>query len=276
MQNLLQLIARYGAFILFILLEILCLYLIVNFNRSQREIYLNSSGLFSAWITRQTDQVSRFWNLSEVADSLARDNARLRADLDKALYTPLSARDTIRDTSYRQEYHYVACRIINNSIHLWDNKFTLDCGSRDGVRKGMGVISDDGVVGVIQNVSEHFSQGVSILNGQVRISATHARSGQFGTMVWRGSDPRYISLRDVPKYAEIDRGDTIVTNRYSAIFPDGIPIGQIDTFWVERGTNFYNMEVRLNNDVSKLRYVYVVDYLFKEEQLEVEQKPANE
>ncbi len=270
MQNLLQLFARYGSFIVFVLLEVICLYLIINYNKQQKEIYLNSSNILSGWITERTDQIARFWNLSEISDSLAMDNARLRTLLDKATFENLPTTDTIVDTVYTQEYMYTPARVVGNSIILWDNHLTINKGSKDGIRQGMGLITERGVVGIVSNVTEDFAQCVSILNGKVRVSATHKKSGQFGTLLWRGEDPRKITLKDVPKYAEIEIGDSIVTNRFSSIFPDGISVGTIDTFWVERGTNFYNIELNLTEDISKIRYVYVVHYLFKNQQLEAE------
>lgn len=276
MQNLLQLFARYGSFIVFVLLEVICLYLIVNYNKQQREIFLNSSSILTGWITDKTDQVTRFWNLSQISDSLAMDNARLRTLLDKATYENLPLTDKIIDTIYQQEYEYTPARVVGNSIILWDNHLTINKGTKHGVRKGMGLITERGVVGIVSNVTENFAQCVSILNGKVRISATHKKSGQFGTLLWRGEDPRKITLKDVPKYAEIERGDSIVTNRFSSIFPDGISVGTIDTFWVERGTNFYNIELSLTEDISKIRYVYVVNYLLKNQQIEAEGKKSDE
>lgn len=276
MQNLLQLFARYGSFIIFVILEVICLYLIVNYNKQQREIFLNSSSILTGWITDKTDQFTRFWNLSQISDSLAMDNARLRTLLDKATYENLPQADKIIDTIYLQEYEYIPARVVGNSIILWDNHLTINKGTKHGIRKGMGLITERGVVGIVSNVTENFAQCVSILNGKVRISATHKKSGQFGTLLWKGEDPRKITLKDVPKYAEIEKGDSIVTNRFSSIFPDGIPVGTIDTFWVERGTNFYNIELSMTEDLSKIRYVYVINYLLKNQQLEAEGKESNE
>lgn len=270
MQNLILFITRNRVIIVFLLLEILCLHLIVSFNKNQRDIFINSSNLFTGWFYEKGNDVREFVSLKDLADSLATENARLRTQLDKYTFDTYYPSDTIKDTMYLQEYSYLPAKIINNSITNWDNKITLNKGSIDGIKTGMGIISNRGIVGIVQRTSKHFSQGISLLNSGIRISATHKNSGQFGTLYWDGRDSKYLSLKDVPKYAKVAVGDSIISNRYSAIFPEGLPIGVIDTFWVESGTNFYHIELELSINFSKLDRVYVVDYLFKQEQESLE------
>jgi rod shape-determining protein MreC len=273
MENLIIFLTRYRVILVFILLELFCLNLVIRYNKNQQEIFVNSAQLFSGWMFEKSQIVGDYFQLQSLADSLANDNARLRTLLDKYSFDFNLKRDTILDSVYRQEYQYIPAKVVNNLITLWDNTLTLNRGSNHGIRPGMGVISDKGIVGIIQTVSPHFSQAISLLNSNIRVSASHQNSGQFGTLYWDGRNSRKISLKDVPKYAKVAVKDTIITNRYSAIFPEGIGIGTIDTFWVERGTNFYYIEIGLFQDFSKLNSVYVVDYLYKEEQLSVEKKP---
>jgi len=276
MQNLLQLIIRYGVFLVFLLLEIICLRLVVSYNKSQKEIYLNSSKLLSAWVYQKTDKVVSYINISAKADSLAIENARLRTALDKAKYERLGSIDSIFDSENQQEYTYLPAKVINNSVQLWDNKLTLNRGSSHGVNRGMGIINDKGIVGIINNTSTNFSQALSLLHSQLRISATHKKSGHFGTLVWTENDPQFITLRDIHISAEVAIGDTIVTNRYSSVFPNGLLVGTIDDFVVERGTKIYKIKVKISQNLSKLDYVYIVNYLNKEEQIEVESPAENE
>ncbi len=270
MQNLILFITRSRVIIVFLLLEIFCLHLIVNYNKNQRDIFINSSNLFAGWIYDKGNNIREFVRLKDLADSLATENARLRTQLDKFTFDTYQQSDTIKDSIYLQEYSYLTAKVINNSITYWDNKITLNKGSNDGIKSGMGIISNNGIVGIVQRTSKHFSQGISLLNSGIRISATHKNSGQFGTLYWDGRDSKSLSLKDVPKYAKVAVGDSIISNRYSALFPEGLPIGIIDTFWVESGTNFYHIELELLINFSKLDRVYVVDYLFKQEQESLE------
>ena len=106
---------------------------------------------------------------------------------------------------------------------------------------------------------------MSVLHRQTLISASIKRNNHFGSIVWKGSDPTVINLIDVPKHADIVIGDTVQTSGYSTIFPEGIMIGTVDTFWVPSGSNFFEIEVNLKNDLNKTKYVYVVNNLMKKE-----------
>ncbi len=270
MQNLLIFISRYGVFLTFLFLQTICLTLIVKYNNSQRAIFINSSNLATGWMVNKTDQIYGFFNIRTVADSLSYDNARLRTALEKSYVKPLTTSEEITSATEDSEYNYMPARVINNSVQLWDNKITLNKGQRDGVERGMGVINERGIVGIIVNTSDRFSQAYSVLNTQVRVSVSHEKSGQFGTLVYQRVDPRYMTLVDLPKYAEVSIGDTIVTNRFSSVFPDGVVVGTIADYAVEDGTNFYNIKVRLSHDMGRLDYVYIIDYINKKEQLELE------
>jgi rod shape-determining protein MreC len=275
MQNLIIFLSRHRVVLLFILLEIIAVNLIIQYNKNQQAIFINSSNLLTGWIFEQSQQVEDFFYLKELSDSLAIENARLRTQLDKFMYEFNQVKDSIQDTVYRQEFTYVPAKVVKNSLVFWDNTLTINKGSLDGIKPGMGIMTEKGIIGIVQKVSDHFASAISLLHSRVRISASHKPSGQFGTLFWKGTDPQHISVRDLPKYAPITKGDTMVTNNYSAIFPSGIPIGVIDTFWVERGTNYYFIQVDLFEDFGRLDRVYVVDYLFKDERKEVE-KPLEE
>ena len=270
MQNLFQLILRYGVFLVFLFLQIIGLVLVVKYNKSQREIFINSSNLVSGWMNNKAQHVIQYIRIGDIADSLAAENARLRTDLELLRSKSSLRRDTIRDSIYKQEYAFISAKVVNNSTQVWENKITINKGESHGISKGMGIINDKGIVGVVHNTSANFAQALSILHSQLRISASHKKSGHFGTLVWSSINPEIIILKDIHVSSEVQLGDTIVTNRYSSIFPEGIMVGTIQDFTIERGTKIYRIEVKLNQDMSKLDHVYVVNYLFKEEQVQVE------
>ncbi len=153
---------------------------------------------------------------------------------------------------------------------------TINRGLKEGVRHGMGVVDDAGIVGIVDNTSPSFSRVLSILHGSSRISASLKSSGYFGTLVWRGFNPTKMSLEAIPKHAVIHSGDTVQTSGYSHIFPQGITIGIVDTFWIDGGSNFYTIDVNLNNDLSKTDQVYVVQNLIKGELDSLETGTRNE
>lgn len=268
-----QLFARFlkgGGVLLFVVLQVICMILIVKNNPSQRQIFISSANYFSSIFYKQFNEATKYYNLYSVADSMARENARLYAQLDNARLKRLNWVDTLVDSTNNQLYTFLPGHVISNSINQHNNTLRLDIGKRQGVEPGMGVVSDDGIVGIVRDVSNNFSSVMSILHKETRISASVKRSGHFGFLTWRGSNPTKMSLIDVPKNAYFEKGDTIATSGYSTIFPKDITIGTIDTFSIRSGSNSWDIELDLNNDMGNLSFVYVVKNLLRLELEELE------
>jgi rod shape-determining protein MreC len=219
---------------------------------------------------KRYDAVVQFFNLTKVAADLARENASLIAKTStfQDLYGPIASHV---DSNLSQKYTLVAAKVINNSIANLDNYFTLDVGSKDGVERGQGVIQAEGVMGVITDVSNHYARGISLLHRDTKISVAIERNHFFGTLSWPGGDPKKAKLSDIAKHANLVVGDKLITSGYSALFPQGIQIGEIAAFSLKEGSNFYDIEVQLSNDLSRAHYVYVVQNLTAREQLDLEQ-----
>ncbi len=263
MQNLIQFLIRFSAFFLFVALEVVCFILIVRYNDGQREIFLNSSNMVSARVNEWYDGMVEYSNLRAYADSLAIDNARLKSALyNNSNYLELEEKEVL-DTVYRQKFHTIRAQVINNSVTSRNNALTIDRGSKDGIRKGMGVVGNEGIIGVVRAVQPSFSSVLSILHSASRISVALRRSHYFGTLVWNGFHPGKMSMEAVPKHADIRVGDTIETSGYSHIFPKGVMVGTVDTFWIEGGSNFFTISVSIVNDMSNLNHVYVVQNLMR-------------
>ncbi|MEL6635285.1 MAG: rod shape-determining protein MreC [Bacteroidota bacterium] len=271
MRNLIYLFVRFGGLLTFVGLELLCLYLVVNFNRKQNQIFVHSSNIVAGSLYERFNEVVQFWNLSEVSDSLAKKNAQLMAEMSEAKFRETILLDSSRNEQTQQRYTFMEAKVINNSINQHSNNLTINRGRKHGLRPRMGVFDDRGIVGIVRNTGRHYSNVMSILHKECRISAAIRRNNYFGSIVWNGSHPRYVTLTDIPKHAKLLVGDTVQTSGYSTIFPAGMMIGRVDTFWLEPGSNFYTINVALGNDLSRSKYVYVVNDLMREEIEQVEQ-----
>ena len=271
MLSIINFVVRYSGVILFVVLEFFSMYIAVQYNKKQQEIYTSSANVISGRMYQQYDRLARYWRLQSISDSLATDNAKIYAQLANAKYSNYIHRDSITNLDslkeIKQQYSYIAAGVINNSISNFNNYMTLDKGSLHGIKTGMGVISPQGAIGIVKNVTEHYSQVMSILHQQSKISASIKRSKYFGTLTWRSSsrDPLRVSLEAIPKHAVVAVGDTVQTSGYSNIFPESIPIGVIEKISVEAGSNFYTAQIKMFEDIARLRYVYVVDHLMHKE-----------
>lgn len=272
MRNLIEFIIRYRNFLTFFVLEVVSFVFIYQYNREQRQILLNSTSIYAGAIFDVYSGALDYLDLKEENKALKEENRMLLQYL-QYLKGKEVEQDSVRlvldsvDTSYE----FISADVIKNSIISLDNMITLDKGKKDGVEKHMGVIGLDGLVGIIVDVSDHYSVAMSILHRQTRISARLKSTPYFGSLVWKNQlDPRKMDLDDIPKHANVALGDTVETSGYSFIFPPGITIGTIARDSLPEGNNFYTIKVSLINDLSKTENVYIVKNKDRQELLNLE------
>lgn len=228
--------------------------------------YLNSANYVSATVYNSFNSVIQYFELAKVNKSLAEENARLKSPSELFL-SETQESDSVSslfievDSSYR----YISARVINNSVNKALNYLTLNKGKKDGVKPDMGIVSTQGIVGLIVSVSESYSVGFSVLNSRWGVSAKLKNSGYFGPLAWNGEDYQMTELMEIPFHVELAVGDTVVTSSYSATFPEGVMIGTIQSFNKPDGENFYQIQVKLATNFKSVHYVDIIDNLDREE-----------
>lgn len=164
-----------------------------------------------------------------------------------------------------RQFDFISAKVVNNSVNRFTNYLTINRGSASGIAPGMAVISPLGAVGKVKAVSRHFSVVTSILHKDYRLSVLMTRTGYFGSVSWDGKDPDIVQLNFVPRHVDPQKGDTVVTSAYNAVFPEGVMVGLIEE--VNKNESlFYDLKVRLSQDFRKLSYVEVVRSHLKHEQ----------
>lgn len=269
MGQLLAFLVKYRAFFLFLFLELICIWLIVSNNDYQRSAYINSSSSLIGSINETSDNVGEYLGLKRVNRELAEENARLRALLLATTGNPIdSLADYSVPTDSTDTIQYVvrAAEIIRNDIHQTNNFFMINKGSRDGIQPEMGVVNTFGIVGKIRSVSRNYATGISLLNTRNSFSAKHQISGRIGTVQWDGRDPKVAQLLFITPDVNVQKGDTVVTSSYNAIFPKDLMIGIVKNVAPDANNTYLNIDVSLGADFGKLSYVYVIENIRKPEQ----------
>ncbi|TGE21154.1 rod shape-determining protein MreC [Hymenobacter metallicola] len=295
MNNLLNFLFRYRGILVFGLLEVVSLYLYVRNSSYQKAAFFNSANAYTGQVLAARTRVYDYFRLAEVNQGLVAENARLRQQLyrpdvaGREADTLPVAKDSLTQVRLQRlgrpdslllglrqipardpDYPLIPARVINNSLRKVDNYLTLNVGTIDGVKPGMGVLAASGVVGRVKVTSEHYATVTSVLHSKTSISAKIKRDGTFGSIKWLGDDPTTALLDYIPRQNKLVRGDTVVTSGYNAIFPEGVMIGRVESFVKEPDKNFWTVRVRLAIDFSKLTYVYVVSSRPKAERDTVE------
>jgi rod shape-determining protein MreC len=257
MKNALALLWQFGYHLLFIAMQFVCFYIIINYNKEQKIIFLNSTNILTSKINEQVDKVTNYLNLSVENDTLKKQNARLiKKFIDYDINNNLAQNDTLNIDSLK--YALTPVEICNSTFHLRDNYITLCQGSKMGIPEDAGIISMNGLVGMVKKVSANFSIVMSILHSQTAISCSIKRTGATGILMWKGTDPKIMSLEAIPKHIIVQKGDTIITSGYSTVFPKGIIVGKVLNAELKNGNNTYEIDVLLNNDPVAWDAPYII------------------
>lgn len=267
MENLLQFIKRFSLLLLFLALETVAIIMLVQFNSYQRSVLFSSANWVSGGFYQVVDAVGGYFNLREVNQSLSAENAALKNEIERlkaqqpALVTTTdSTLVATADTTFWQPYSYVAAHVIQHSINKAQNYITLNKGTDDGILPDMGVVSPDGVVGIVKSASRHYAMVIPIINVQSRISCRLDSTQNFGSLVWDASDYRTAILQEVPGHTTVKIGETVSTSGFSAIFPSNIPVGKVSDVTLIEESQFLQIKVDLSVDFGKLAEVNVIQF----------------
>jgi len=277
MRNLFNFLIKYSVFILFLTLEIIAFSLVVNNQDYQKSVFFSSSNSLVANMYQVSNSVIEFFKLKASNENLSEENTTLKNEI-ISLKNQLATLKPEKDDSLKFkippeiEYSYISAKVINCSTNKIQNYITLNKGRRDGIRVDMGVISDEGVVGIIKLVSDKFSVVIPVLNEKLRIDCKFKKNNYTGPLEWTGTDYRYAKLDDIARHVEFSLGDSLITSGFAKSFPEGIPVGTIDNFNIKESDAYYNIKVKLAVNFRTLSYVKVIDYKNYKEQKIIEEK----
>lgn len=271
MKNLWHFLVRYNAFFGFILFFMLSIILVVRNNNYQRTSFINSSNVVVGNYYKNINSWKSYLALADNNAELLEENATLRKQLQAFMAIDTNTQINIVDSIDMDRYEFTVATVINNSIRQKSNYITLDKGSNDGIRPDMAVITSNGVVGIVQNVSPHFSTVRSLLHPETRISVTlDSITDAFGSLVWgQNTDSRYAMVRDIPNHVKADVGQAIFTSGYST-FPKGIKVGHVVEPEITSGESFKDIRILLTTEFAKLHHVYIVVDKLADEKSELE------
>ena len=280
MRKLLEFLIGKRHWFLFILLEAVSLMLVYRNNAYQRNIIFSSANVVTGYIASISGSVTSYLNLRDINKELLERNGQLELQmldlqdqLDALIADTVSFKGFAPDSTEQFPYSFVVADVVNNSVTHLSNYITVDKGKLDGIMPDMGVVSERGVVGIVSTVSDHFSVIIPLLNPKFRLSCKVLGSSYFGSLSWNGRNTLYANLDELPRHVEFQKGDTIVTSGYSAVFPSGIIVGTVADFEKQHDDNFYSLQVELATDFQALNNVRIIKNFRQTEQIGVEHLP---
>lgn len=171
--------------------------------------------------------------------------------------------------------------LVGRDVSPWFQSVLLDRGRADGVRSGMPVISDDGLVGLVVATSHTAAKTKLLLDRQTAIDGTVQRSRARGIVRGQGSDE--LQFEFVARGGDVQVGDLVITSGLGGVYPKGLLIGEV-TRVSELGSKLLRTAVlspavdfgRLEQAFVMLRRGPVMELLYSIETGDEDRVAANE
>ena len=269
MRNILNFILKYSKWFVFTFYVVVSCVLLVDNNDYQQSVYLTSANAMSGGVYGTWSNVTGYFHLRSINESLQASNAELQTEVLnlKSEISELKALlvDSTSIGNRTDRYRFISAAVINNNTRLPRNFFTINRGRLDGVEPGMGVVDQNGIVGIVNVTGDHLSRVISILNETQRFSVKIKGTPFIGSLAWRGEDPTIGYVEEIPRHAKFNVGDTIVTSGYSTTFPEGVPVGVVLNRVRTQDDSFFTFKIKLSPDFKALSSVRVINDIYKNE-----------
>ena len=253
MQSIINSIIKYRNLIIYIFLLLFSFNYLYNNSGLHYSTLGNISISISGYSAKKINNVKSYFNLISENKLLKEENLILQKNQFNSYSNNVESESLMPNI--------IQANVIKNTINKTRNFILIDKGENDGVSIDNGVINSNGIIGIINNVSQDYSSIISILNTDLKINAMIQRLSTIGSLSWDGNNSSKMILSDIPSSNQIKLGDTIITGGMSFYFPKGIKIGTISNYETNETEGYFNIEVSLFNNFSSLNNVYVIDRL---------------
>ncbi len=157
-----------------------------------------------------------------------------------------------------QDFEFVSAKVIAKAIDSNPNLLLLNKGRRDGIRQGMAVVVEDGVVvGKIIRADDLTSHLLLLIDNSSSLSTVVAGETEIVGLV-EGEHNISLILNYLLKSADIEEGDLIVTSGADNLIPAGLLVGEVDQILDEHSSLFKKAVIHSQVDFKNIRIVSVV------------------
>jgi rod shape-determining protein MreC len=271
MRNVFLFIARFSNLLFFLLLQVVALSMLFQYNKFHQAAYMNLANEATGRVYIRYNKIETYFSLQKENEKLRQQNAELLNALKDDYAVPDSSIQVVTDSfrvdsleQYRK-FLYLPVKVIGNSIDAQNNYITLHRGSNQGVGVNMAVVGPEGIMGKVVNVSPNMAVAMSLLHRKNSVVALLKKGGGFGEVVWDGKDPRHVTLNNIPRTVKVQKGDTVVTSSYSDIFPPGKIVGYVAQVQEDKSTSTYSLKLKTATDFYSVQHAFVVKNLQKAE-----------
>jgi len=255
--------------------------ILINYNQTYQVVFSNIANEATGKVGARYNAVEYYFRLKKTNEALVAENAELRGLLKSSFETPdtstiIRIDSLLKDTLGVRKFEFLPAKVVNSNISDQSNYITLYRGTKQGVKKDMGVIGPQGIVGKVIDTSENYCLVMSLLNRNNKVSAMLKKGLYTGIVFWDGKDARYVTMNNVPKTAKVKIGDSVITSNLSGSYPPGIMIGTVAALQSDPSSSSFELRLKTSTDFYSIQYAYLVNNMIWTEQKQLEAKTPKE
>jgi len=273
MRNIIRLIQKYSNLLLFLLLQVIALFLLFSWRNSYHHaIYLSASNNVVGSLYKTNNNILEYFKLDEINEELKAENSKLK----QSLYNLVDSTEihlAYQGILDEQQFIVRPVNVISSQFKQRENYLVIDKGKKDSVVSNMGIVGTKGVIGIVLNSSANYASILPIINSNFQLAIRHRRSKSFGMLLWNEKNNwKTAVVEDVPEYVKVHTGDIFESSGAAGIFPEGILIGKVIKTEKIPASQFQRVYLNLYEDFSSLSVAYVVDNKYQREMLIIKDK----
>ncbi len=258
MQRLLDFIEHNLHLILFAVLQLGCAFLIFGLNPFQQAAFTNMLSGITSSSNQISADITSYLGLKE-ENRLLQDQVASqfrRSDIGTVRY--MNDTIAIKDSSKHTLYDITPAEVIYNTSYKAKNVFIINKGTLHGISKNMGVISSEGLAGVVLKAGKEYSTVMSLLNTNMTVIPNINGQEYYTKLEWDNQIPNTMKVSGINMLEEIEVGDVVQTGKSSLLFPEGIKIGEVLELNEVENSQYFNTRIKTATNFRNLDYVYVV------------------
>lgn len=260
--------------LIFVLASIFCIVFLTARGRFEPVVSSQAVSLVLApfqqvvsWVGSQVNYVTS--NIWEIATE-HQQNKMLRSEVEQLRAQNLQASEFAAENErlrallgYKQsatQFDLVAARVIGRESATWSSMIVIDRGTSDGVRENMAVVTEKGLVGHVVEAGLKSSKVQLIMDPRSSVGTLVQRPESRVTGIVEGdmNDPTMPRMVNIPKTADVQEGDVIVTSGFGGVYPKGIVVGKVAAVKNEAGGLLKYGVIETSVNFQKLEDVAVI------------------
>lgn len=194
-------------------------------------------------------------NKEEQIESIIAQNENLQDEID-------SLKEALELNTILSDKVYLNATVVTRDIDYWYDELTIDKGSKNGIEKGMAVVTSKGLIGQITKVS-NYSSTVKLLSNEnmsdkISVKIKVGDDYVYGLISMYDQSTNTYTVEGISENVDIEEGADVVTTGMGTTFPSGLLIGTVEAVTTDNFDLSKVVEVKASVDFDDIDYVTVL------------------